>query len=64
MSREHITSAQLAERLGVNVRTIYAWRKAGKGPRGIQPAGKSGNVLYSINDVRAWEAKKQKDVER
>lgn len=41
----------LAEELGVPVRTIYAWRTQGKGPRGAR-FGK--HVRFRRSAVDAW----------
>lgn len=42
---------ELAEELGVPVRTIYAWRSKGQGPRG----GTFGrHVRFRRDDVDAW----------
>jgi len=42
---------ELAEELGVPVRTIYAWRSKNKGPRGAT-FGK--HVRFRRDDVDAW----------
>ncbi len=42
---------QLAEELGVPVRTVYRWRTTGKGPRG-GTFGK--HVRFRREDVDAW----------
>jgi excisionase family DNA binding protein len=43
----------LADYLGLPVRTIYAWRTEGKGPRGVL-LGK--HVKFYASDVQAWLA--------
>lgn len=48
---EWIGIDQLAAELGVPVRTIYAWRSTGKGPRGAV-FGK--HVRFRRSDVDAW----------
>ena len=48
----HLTPEDLAERLGVPVRTVYAWRQRRKGPQGIR-VGRY--VRYRLADVEAWE---------
>lgn len=46
-----LTAAEVAEILGVPVKTLYAWRYKGQGPR----AAKVGKHLrYAEADVRAW----------
>lgn len=42
---------ELAEYLGVPVRTVYDWRTTGHGPRGIR-IGR--HLKYSVPDVVAW----------
>jgi len=41
----------VAQMLGIPVRTLYAWRTTGKGPRGIR-VGRW--VRYRRADVEAW----------
>lgn len=41
----------LAALLGVPVRTVYAWRHRGEGPRGYK-VGR--HVRYRVEDVEAW----------
>jgi excisionase family DNA binding protein len=48
-----MTTRQLAERLGVSVRTIEGWRRTGTGPRFV----KVGRVArYHPDDVARWVA--------
>jgi predicted DNA-binding transcriptional regulator AlpA len=47
-----LTVAELSARIGVPQATIYAWRTAGKGPRGLR-IGRY--VRYRMQDVEAWE---------
>jgi excisionase family DNA binding protein len=42
---------ELAEYLGVPVRTIYDWRQTGHGPPGIR-IGR--HLKYAMSDVMAW----------
>lgn len=42
---------ELAEYLGVPVRTVYDWRSTGHGPRGIR-IGR--HLKYAVPDVVAW----------
>lgn len=42
---------ELADELGVPVRTVYAWRTQGKGPRAHR-IGK--HLRYRRRDVEAW----------
>jgi excisionase family DNA binding protein len=46
------TTAQLAEYLGVPVKTIHQWRYMQKGPRGFR-VGR--HLRFRPADVRAWE---------
>jgi excisionase family DNA binding protein len=46
-----LTTAELAEYLGVPVRTIYAWRSTGEGPRRIR-VGK--HLRFRQSDVAAF----------
>lgn len=48
---EWIGVEDLARELGVPVRTIYAWRSKGRGPRGAT-FGK--HVRFRRADVEAW----------
>lgn len=48
---EWIGIEQLAQELGVPVRTIYAWRCRGQGPRG---ATFGRHVRFRRADVEAW----------
>ncbi|RPF25750.1 helix-turn-helix transcriptional regulator [Georgenia muralis] len=41
----------LAEYLGVPVRTIYDWRQTGHGPRGFR-VGR--HLKFAVSDVVAW----------
>jgi predicted DNA-binding transcriptional regulator AlpA len=49
---QHLTIAQLADREGVPVRTIYYWNATGTGPRRMK-IGRT--VRYRVADVEAWE---------
>ena len=49
----HLTIADLAERMGVKVATVYAWNRDGSGP---VPMGRGRGVRYRLEDVEAWEA--------
>ncbi len=45
------TPDELAEYLGVPLRTLYAWRYRGEGPRGYK-IGK--HIRYRQSDIEAW----------
>ena len=52
-----LTADQLAELIGVTVKTLHEWRKSGKGPAfySIGKAGPGGSfVRYAECDVKAW----------
>ena len=56
MKAENLTESlmslgDVADYLGVPVRTVYSWRATGKGPRGFR-VGKY--VRYKASDVDAW----------
>jgi excisionase family DNA binding protein len=49
---EHLLGPQeVADYLHVPVRTVYAWRQRGTGPRGFR-VGR--HVRYRLEDVDAW----------
>jgi DNA-binding transcriptional MerR regulator len=48
-----LTAPDLADRLGVPVRTLRYWRAKGRGPR---PSYLGRRVRYATPDVLAWEA--------
>jgi excisionase family DNA binding protein len=51
--KEWIGIEELAAELGIPVRTVYAWRSAGKGPNGHK-IGK--HVRFRREDVEEWLA--------
>ncbi len=51
MSDQLRSPEQLAEYLGVPVKTVYRWREHGEGPRGFR-VGR--HVRYRARDVEAW----------
>lgn len=48
----HLTTQELADRVGVPINSIYFWRAHKKGPRAMR-IGKY--VRYRMEDVLAWE---------
>ncbi|WP_425574704.1 helix-turn-helix transcriptional regulator [Nonomuraea africana] len=52
MEERHLTTRQLAKRLGVPLRTVYYWNSIGRAPRRIA-VGRE--VHYKLSDVEAWE---------
>lgn len=54
---ETLSTAQLAQRWGLNPGTLREWRHQGKGPRFFRPSGNlRGKVLYRMVDIEAWES--------
>lgn len=51
---KHLTTAQLADRLGYSVRTVEDWRTDGYGPPWLPGRGGRG-VRYREADIEAWE---------
>jgi len=49
---KHLTTDELAERLGISRRTIEGWRRTGEGPKFL-PLVKG--IRYREADVEAWE---------
>lgn len=49
---KHLTTEELAERLGIEPRTADDWRVDGRGPKFIR-FGRT--VRYRVADVEAWE---------
>lgn len=54
MNTTRLTPVELAERWGVPVTTLAAWRYAGKGPAYLKLGGA---VRYRLEDVEAYESK-------
>lgn len=48
----HLTTQELADRLGIPIQTAYYWRSCHKGPRAMR-IGKY--TRYRLEDVLAWE---------
>ena len=42
---------ELAEYLGVSIKTIYEWRQTGRGPVGTRMGR---HLKFAISDVRTW----------
>jgi hypothetical protein len=52
----HLTTDELAERLGYAPETIRDWRKHGRGPAYLKEGrADSAGVRYRLIDVEAWE---------
>lgn len=53
-----LTTAQLADRWGLNKLTVRNWRGLGKGPKFVKlHKGRNAPVVYRLKDVEAYEAK-------
>jgi len=46
-----LSNGDLAEHLGVSIKTIYVWRQTGRGPVGIRMGR---HLKFAVSDVRAW----------
>jgi excisionase family DNA binding protein len=46
-----VTITELAEYLGVPIKTIYEWRQSGRGPVGIR-IGR--HLKFRLTDIQAW----------
>lgn len=49
---KHLTTDELADRLGISKRTIEGWRRTGEGPQFL-PLLKG--IRYREVDIEAWE---------
>ena len=52
MSEKHLSPAELAEREGVPLETVYRWNRLRTGPRYMKIGI---HVRYRLADVLAWE---------
>ncbi|MGH3506129.1 MAG: helix-turn-helix domain-containing protein [Nocardioidaceae bacterium] len=46
-----LSIGELAEYLGVPIKTIYEWRQTGRGPVGIRMGR---HLKFAVSDVRSW----------
>jgi excisionase family DNA binding protein len=46
-----LSIGELAEYLGVPIKTIYEWRQTGRGPVGIRMGR---HLKFAVSDVRNW----------
>lgn len=53
-----LSPAELAERFGVPLATVYKWRYGGYGPVSVK-IGR--HVRYSLAEVERWEQEKMKE---
>lgn len=54
-----LSTAQLAEMLGLQPQTLRLWRYNGKGPRYVRYGGPQSRVFYSQSEVHEWLLKRQ-----
>ncbi|MBA4131972.1 MAG: DNA-binding protein [Hyphomicrobium sp.] len=49
---DFVTREQLAEKLGLKLKTLQNWNANGKGPRSYRLEG--GYAVYKVEEVTAW----------
>jgi hypothetical protein len=56
----HLTTRQLANRLGIPEETLRDWRKKNRGPAYIRSEsdGDKATILYPLAEVEAWEKRR------
>jgi hypothetical protein len=54
----YLSNQELADRYGVDIRTVRHWRFDGTGPRGIR-FGR--HVRYALTEVERWEREKYRE---
>jgi predicted DNA-binding transcriptional regulator AlpA len=54
MAEKHLTPLELAQRLGVSLRSIERWRTTGEGPAFVRAGARA--VRYPLAAIEAWEA--------
>jgi Helix-turn-helix domain len=54
----YLSNRDLADRYGVDIRTVRHWRLAGTGPRGIR-FGR--HVRYAVTEVERWEREQYRE---
>lgn len=60
LREKHLSPADLAERLGVPLATVYGWNLTKTGPRYIR-VGR--HIRFRLEDVLAWERSREVDRE-
>ena len=61
MPVRHLTQHELAQRWRISPRTLERWRWLQEGPQFLKIGGR---VVYRLEDVEAYEAKKRQEMPR
>jgi predicted site-specific integrase-resolvase len=59
MTTKYLKTTMLAERWGINIKTLERWRWQGTGPKFLKIGGK---VLYREEDVDAYEESRVREI--
>ena len=54
-----MSTAQVAEMLGLQPQTLRLWRYHGKGPRYERYGGSKSRAFYSLSDIHEWLQKRR-----
>lgn len=58
----YLTTAELAQRWRVSVKTVRGWRFRKVGPPFFKPNGDRGKALYRLSDIIEWERRNGRTV--
>jgi transposase-like protein len=60
LTPSHLSTKQLADRLGIPEETLRDWRKKNRGPAYIRSEsdGDKATILYPLAEVEAWEKRR------
>jgi predicted site-specific integrase-resolvase len=61
MPVRHLTQRELAQRWRISPRTLERWRWLQEGPQFLKIGGR---VVYRLEDIEAYEAKKTQEIPR
>jgi predicted site-specific integrase-resolvase len=61
MNIQHLNQVELSRRWKISPRTLERWRWLGLGPRYLKVVGR---VVYRLEDIEEYEAKKLHDGEK